>query len=68
MKLSPAVKAEILGGILHELADHMPKIWLKLPKKYQKLVRRGLRDCSIDMDKLSEKNFRRIREWFDAKP
>lgn len=63
-KLSPAAKAEILASVLHELECGMAKKFAKLPRKFQKLVNRAMRDCGIWHDDLTKKDYRQIQEWF----
>ena len=63
-RLSLAAKAEILGGILHQLVDHMPKQWRRMPPKWRKLARRAQSDCSVWHADLTKKDIRNIGDWF----
>lgn len=68
-KLSTKAKAEILGGVLHQFEEWTsPKIWNRLPKKLQRLIRRAQHDCSIWHEDLSKKDYKQIREWFEEEP
>jgi hypothetical protein len=67
-RLRPQAKAEILGSVLHELecaAGKNYKAYLKLPRKWRKLVEAAMKDCSVWHSDLSTRDSRLIREWFD---
>jgi hypothetical protein len=66
--LSPQAKAEILSTVLHELSCNLRKDFKKLPRKFQKLVHRTMRDCAIWHEDLSKKDLRNMREyWHDQR-
>jgi hypothetical protein len=65
MDVLPAtVKAEILAGVLHRISSHMPEIWNRLPKWYQKEIRASLRDCAILHSDLSKEDIELMQRWF----
>jgi hypothetical protein len=64
-KLSMVNKAEILVGVVHILTEHMPKIWAKVPKWYQKQLKQAMWDCSTRMDDFSKQDLKQIRAYFE---
>lgn len=67
-RLRPQAKAEILGSVLHELecaGGKNYKAYLKLPRKWRKLVKAAMIDCGVWHSDLSARDHRLIREWFD---
>lgn len=64
-KLSMVNKAEILAGVVHILTSHMPKVWAKVPKWYQKQLQQAMWDCSTRMDDFSKKDLKQIRAYFE---
>jgi hypothetical protein len=64
-KLSLVNKAEIFGAVVHILICHMPDVWAKVPKWYQKQLKFVMWDCSVDIKEFSKKDLRQIRAYFD---
>lgn len=66
-KLSLVNKAEILASVIHTLTSHMPEVWAKVPKSYQKQLRRALADCSVGIEEFTEKDLKQLRAYFAKK-
>lgn len=63
-KLSMVNKAEVLAGVVHILTSHMPKVWKKVPKWYQKQLRQAMYDCSTNMTDFTKKDLTQIQAYF----
>jgi hypothetical protein len=64
-RLSPAAKAEILAAQMHLLSCHMREVFGKLPEWYQKQYSQTEYDASVEMNELTPKDLKLIREYFD---
>lgn len=64
-KLSAVNKAEILAGVVHILTSHMPKVWKKVPKWYQKQLQQAMWDCSTNMDDFTKRDLKQIQAYFE---
>jgi hypothetical protein len=64
-KLTLRNKAEIYAAVTHILICHMPKIWAKVPKWYQKQLREVMWDCSVEAKEFTKAELKQIREYFE---
>lgn len=68
-KLSPRVKAEILGGVLHQLMETYARtgskrVKVKINKKDRQQAYKALFDCSILADDLTTLDYKHLRSYF----